>query len=56
MHTYTYTYVHIHRYANTHTNTHINTKKPTQILRRVLELTFIRVLPELSYGCLKNNS
>ena len=25
-------------------------------VRRVLELTFIRILPELSYGCLKNNS
>ena len=25
------------------------------VLRRVLELTFIRILPELSYGCLKNN-
>ena len=25
-------------------------------VRRVLELTFVRVLPELSYGCLKNTS
>ena len=24
-------------------------------IRRVLELTFIKILPEQSYGCLKNN-
>ena len=31
-------------------------KRLDTIIRRVLELTFVRVLPELSYSCLKNTS